>query len=147
MFENYNTFLEYPLILDSPSEVENHNSGATKLLYNKKGQFYGVEAKYLMPFSLYFHLTEASNQDITSMICESVVEFSIYSKPSYKPLIQKTLLGKEIFNSTAQDLKIDINQEEAQRLSQETYYLELKLNYPSGYYILHSEQDGLLVIR
>jgi hypothetical protein len=148
MFENYNApGAEYLEVLDHFNTAPTDISGTTRRLYNKNHQFYGVEAKHLMPFNLYFHLTESSGQNIDFFIKECNIEFSVYSKPARIPVIFKTLRGDVVFDSSTQDLKIEINQEEAKQLKQETYCMQLKLVYPTGFYILHSEQDGLLVIR
>jgi hypothetical protein len=144
MFDSYNIpNLEYY----NASECLERNSGTTKMLYDKNNRFYGVEAKYQMPFSLYFHLTEASNQSIEEAIKNSNIKFSIYSKPSGKSLISKTLKGESVFNPSSRDLKIDINQAEAQLLAQETYYMHLVLACTEGSYVLHAGSDGVLVIR
>ena len=141
MFEKYTA-----LNLEAPSEEEILPKGV-KRLYNKNDLFYGVEAQHQMPFSLYFHLTEASDKPLTTFVSDCEVEFEIRSIVTHKPVVFKKFLGNAIFNSTTNDLKIEINQEDAQQLKQETYTMTLKLVYATGFYILHNEQNGVLVIR
>jgi hypothetical protein len=45
------------------------------------------------------------------------------------------------------DLRVLINQEEAQLLKQEAYEISVILRYPTGFYKLFTETDGLLVVR
>jgi hypothetical protein len=45
------------------------------------------------------------------------------------------------------DLRILINQEEAQLLKQEAYEISVILRSPTGFYKLFTETDGLLVVR
>ena len=115
-----------------------------KNLYDKKQCFYGLEAQYLMPFDLYFHLTGDVN---TSLITDCIVELSICTKPANKPILTKVFSGKTIFNEQTSDLKITIEQEEASQLRQETYNIILKLIHTTGTYIIHTEHDGVLVVR
>ena len=129
------------------SQFSNENLGNTRLLYNKNNRLYGVGVKYLMPFSLYFHLTEASDQYIDQFMSKCSVEFSIYSKPAHKAIFSKVFLGRDIFDPYTQDIKIDLTKADAQVLKQESYTMELRLLCEGEQYIVYSEQDGLLVVR
>lgn len=123
------------------------SSSYVKDLYDKKHRFYGVEAKYQMPFSLYLHLIEMTNQSIDQFISECSIELNICTIPYKKAILSKVFVGKNVFNKDTQDIKVDITQEEAQQLNQETYSLIVKLFHTTGTYIIHSEHDGVLVIR
>lgn len=147
MFDNYtknfNNYLNFPCsVKQCSSSLEN-----LKALYDKKQCFYGVEAKHQMPFSLYFHLTEATSQVLDSFMAECDVEISICSKVNEKAILTKVFAGKSIFNVTTQDIQIEISQEEAGLLKQETYGIILKLIHTTGTYIIHSLRDSVLVIR
>ena len=148
MFDSYNN-LTYDSYINSCSPIEQSiaSSSYLKALYDKKQCFYGVEAKYQMPFSLYFHLTEATDQYLDQFIADCGIEFSICTKPLGKPIITKVLSGKDAFNIITKDIKVDITQDEAQLLNQETYSIILKLIHTTSTYIIHSERDSVLVIR
>jgi hypothetical protein len=148
MFDGYNSlnsdsYINSCFLLEQPGASDSY----LKALYDKKQCFYGVEAEYQMPFSLYFHLTEATNQPLDQFIANCVVEFSICTKPLGKPIITKVFPGKDTFNINTQDIKVDISQDDAQLLKQETYSIILKLIHTTSTYIIHSERDSVLVIR
>lgn len=117
------------------------------MLYNVKGECYGVEVKHQMPFELFFHLDEAHGWPLDSLINESSVELKILTRGNHKVILQKEFIGTEIFNSMSSDLRVLINQEEAQLLKQEAYEISVILRYPTGFYKLFTETDGLLVVR
>lgn len=148
MFDNYNS----PNICFCDNTIEhirpmNEISGGLKCLYDKKQRFYGVEAQYLMPFDLYFHLEEENGYPLEQFITECVVELSLCTRPLGKVIVSKVLSGKDTFDSFASDLKITITQEEASQLQQETYSIILKLIHTTGTYILHTNRDKILVVR
>lgn len=145
MFDNYNS----PNICfcDNTTGSMDEISGSLKNLYDKKQRFYGVEARYLMPFDLYFHLEEENGYPLEQFIPECTVELSLCTRPLGKVIVSKVLSGKDIFDNFASDLKITITQEEAGQLRQETYGIILKLIHTTGTYIIHSERDSVLVIR
>jgi hypothetical protein len=148
MFDNYNKpAYDFLIVSRCPNEIEGQKSFTVKELFNKNHKFYGIEAQYLMPFSLYFHLTEATDQALDSFIKECRIEFSIYSTPTHKTVLLKSGLASSYFDYSTKDIKIEISQEEAQLLKQETYQMSLKLIHPNRFYILHSESDGVLIIR
>jgi hypothetical protein len=116
------------------------------LLYNLNNKIYGVEAKHEMPFTLYFHLEEKSNQSLLDFIFSSTVEFKILTK-GHKLILAQTFKGADIFNIETSDLIINISQDEALQLKQESYVMDLRIINAEGSYKLFSEQDGVLVIR
>ena len=148
MFDNYNS----PNICfcdDIHRNIgpEDEFSGGLKNLYDKKQRFYGVEAQYLMPFDLYFHLEEENGYPLEQFITECTVELSLCTRPLGKVIVSKVLSGKDVFDSFASDLKITITQEEASQLQQETYSIILKLVHTTGTYILHTDREKILVVR
>jgi hypothetical protein len=148
MFDNYNKpTYDFLMATRGLNVIEDQKSSTVKALFNKNHEFYGIEAQYLMPFSLYFHLTEAADQALDSFIKECRIEFSIYSTPTHKTVLLKSGLASSYFDDSINDIKIEVSQEEAQLLKQETYQMSLKLIHPTRFYILHSESDGVLMIR
>ena len=145
MFDTYK--LPGIAIQEDCPKLSQLNLGNIRPLYNKNNQFYGVGVQHLMPFSLYFHLTEASDYQIDQLMSESSVEFNIYSKPVNKVLFSKVFLGKDVFNPCTQDIKIDLTKADVQIFNQESYSMELKLICENEQYIVYSKQDGLLVVR
>ena len=117
------------------------------MLYNVKGECYGVEVKHQMPFELFFHMDETHGWPLDSLVSESIVEFKLFTRGNHKVILQKEFAGTEVFNSLSSDLRILINQEEAQLLKQEAYEISVILRYPTGFYKLFTETDGLLVVR
>jgi hypothetical protein len=142
MFNNYNTQnLANYVNIDSYTE---QTASGLKNLYDKKQRFYGVEAHYQMPFDLYFHLvgdTEALS------VSDCIVELSICTRPANKVIFTKIFSGKEVFNTQTFDVKLNITQDEASQLKQETYNIILKLIHTTGTYIVHTEHDGVLVVK
>ena len=117
----------------------------SSLLYNIKGEMYGVEVRHGMPFTLYFHLEELNGWPLTEFIGQSTVEFKILTQ-NHKVMIAKQFSGYEIFTAT-NDLVIHICQEDAAALKQESYRMELVVKPGIGFYKLFSAQDSLLVVR
>lgn len=148
MFDNYNneTNINIPPLNASNSLLKPIQSSPNlALLYNLKGELYGIEARHNMPFVLYFHLDEMSGQNLNDFVAKSLVEFKLITQ-NHKIAFEKVFNGAEIFTSGS-DLVISINQEEAQSLKQESYWIDLCLRQPVGFYRLFSNKDGLLVIR
>lgn len=115
------------------------------MLYNKKGEMYGVEAKYSMPFTLYFHLDELHGWRLEDLVKVSTVEFTLITQ-NHKIALAKIFNGADIFTN-AQDLVVFVDQSEAKTLKQESYKITLQLHSEFGDYLLFSESDGLLVVR
>jgi hypothetical protein len=145
MFDSYNIPTNVCGCSCSPAEAETINN--LKLLYDIKQRVYGIEAQYQMPFTLYFHLDEANCLPLEAFISNCSVEFALINRINHKPVLEKSLSGKAQFEPLTNDLKIEVTQDEASQLKQESYGISLKLVYPTGFYKLFSEQDGLLVIR
>jgi hypothetical protein len=148
MFDNYGKpdLYNYTNICDH-GDHKTRYFGNLKNLYDKKQRFYGVEAKYLMPFDLYFNLIEAEGQPLEQFLTECSIELSICTKPAGKPVITKVFSSKDVFNALTSDIKISITQEEASQLHQETYSIILKLIHSTGVYLVHTERDKVLVVR
>lgn len=150
MFYNYDNDID---IILPPVELPNlkpiQSSTGISILYNLKGEMYGVEAKHGLPFTLYFHLDELHGWQLDDLMASSMIEFKLITQ-NHKVALEKTFAGSDIF-TRSQDLIITINQEEAAQLKQESYKMDLKLvsttSTTSYFYPLFSESDGLLVIR
>ena len=151
MFINYdnNIDLELPTFehISVPHLKPMTSIPSISLLYNVKGECYGVEVKHQMPFELFFHMDETHGWSLDSLVNESMVEFKLLARGNHKVILQKEFLGKEIFNSMSSDLRVTINQEEAMLLKQEAYEMSVILRYSTGFYKLFTESDGLLVVR
>lgn len=151
MFYNYDNNIDLDLsnttVLPSvlPKVMPLQSLPNISMLYNRKGEMYGVETKYGMPFTLYFHLDELHGWSLQDFVQESKVNFKLLTQ-NHKVVLDKIFEGKNIFTSGS-DLEIVVTQEEANTLKQESYRMELTL-YPNiGFYKLFSENDGLLVVR
>ena len=131
----------------SQSEELYSADGNLKKLYDVTGKFYGVEAKYQMPFTLYFHLDCFDCFTLADIVEASSVELSLHTKSSAKPTLTKTYTGASVYDSITQDLKIAINQEEASQLKQELYFITVKLVSADKTYIIHSDRSGILLVR
>lgn len=151
MFINYdnNIDLELPAFehISVPHLKPMTSIPSISLLYNVKGECYGVEVKHQMPFELFFHLDETHGWSLDSLVNESTVEFKLLARGNHKVILQKEFLGREIFNSMSSDLRVTISQEEALLLKQEAYEMSVILRYSTGFYKLFTESDGLLVVR
>jgi hypothetical protein len=148
MFYNYDNNVDLDRIKHSPEQLELKPLQSTtnsSLLYNLKGEMYGVEVRHNLPFTLYFHLEELNGWSLTDFISQSTVEFKILTQ-NHKVVVEKEFNGYEIFTANG-DLVIHICHEDAMLLKQESYRMELVLKPGIGFYKLFSEQDSLLVVR
>lgn len=147
MFDTYNTLeTASSNYFKKPIKIKPLQSlSTTSLLTNIKGEAYGVEVKYGMPFVLYFHVDELQNLAIDEFIKQSTVEFSLVTQ-RHKKVLELNFLGKDIFTE-ASDLVISVSSEAISTLKRESYGICLELKHQEEIYPLFSEHDGLLTIR
>lgn len=126
---------------EGPSSASN-----TALLYDIKGRPLGVEVRAGMPFDLYFHLEELHGYNLQEIIYDASVEL-LFLSVNHKVALEKHYNAIEQYDSSTSDLVLHIDQEEANKLKQETYQLKVSLVWEDGTYILFSEQDGVVSIR
>ena len=149
MFKNYENNIDAhldtspPCILPPLRPITNRSNAA--LLTNHRNEIYGIEVAYRMPFTLYFHLDEMYGWPLDELIYQGTVVLQILTS-THKLVFEKIFKAEEIF-TPANDLVIDISQEEAEALLQESYRINLTLKHKTGFYELFSENDGLLVVR
>ena len=142
MFDSYNVPEEHMWHCNESCFLpENHTD-----LYDIKGRQIGVAVKHEMPFKLYFHIDELNNLPFVDFILQSEAEFKLLTK-SHKVALTKTISCTDIYDVATGDLMIEITQDEAKSLKQESYGVELKLNQATGFYKIFTEADGLLVVR
>lgn len=147
MFYNYDNDVDLELInQESSLPIQPIQSAPNmSVLYNIKGEMYGIEVKHNMPFTLYFHLEELHGWNLNDFVGNSLVNFKILTQ-NHKTVLEKTFNGNEVFTPTG-DLVIHICHPDVEVLKQESYRMELTLQPGIGIYQLFSERDGLLVVR
>lgn len=150
MFYNYDNNIDKDLSQSSCTcmPMVSTKEGAPNLsfIYNIKGELLGVCAKHGMPITLYFHLEELHGWPLAEFVTGHNVEFKLYSL-SGKEIFAKTFKARDYYNATSDDLLVEIDQSEANKLRQETYCMEVKLTNSTGFYTLFAPADGTLVIR
>jgi hypothetical protein len=145
MFDNYN----FPGVIECNcnNSTESEVGVNTRLLRNLKQQIYGIEAKYLMPFTIYFHVEDPQSWPLASFISEAEVEFNVIIPGTDKKVITKTFKGAEVFLTESSDLKIELTDTDISVLKQETYKMQLEARTSTKFYRFFDVGDGLLVIR
>ena len=148
MFANYNKTIETAEVYWPTNEPEMLRSAPNvSFLSDIKNRIYGIEAKYLVPFNLYFHLDELTGKPLADLIANSSVSFRILNKGTHKIIVEKSCPASTIYSETSSDLIISIDSEDMKKLKQETYTISLTLQNDSEFYNLFSEADSLLVVR
>lgn len=146
MFYAYDNNIDITSFCGVPFNFE-EPQGNTKMLYNKAGKFIGVQAKYKVPFSLYFNLHAiCSRPDLIEFIAGSMITLKI-NNVFHKPVLEKTMAGYEILDPQTGDLCIFLDSLDVSKLLQESYRLELSLLNEGDSYLLFNEFDTYLVIR
>ena len=91
MFDNYTTSDWVCNTDSSPVSLFNFEEyEGIKFLHDKKGNFYGIEAKYLKPFTLYFGLRDALDQNIDEYVQNGAIQVQFCSTgPNSKIIFEK----------------------------------------------------------
>ena len=148
MFENYYKSDEQLYACSCQATLNAcDTAGPLKLLRDITGKFYGVEAKYGAPFTLYFHITETDNQLIDDVFTKGTIEFRLFSKPNHKLVLSKQFTGNEVFNAITQDISLAFTASDITILKPEVYDMTVTLTSGEDHYMLHTEQDGIISIR
>lgn len=150
MFYNYDNDIDkkyyaLPVTYKKPTKIL-QNENTVKIVYNVWGDQIGVQVSYQDDFYLYFNLDGiVEDSSIEKLLEQSTISFKLYN------LWDKVVINKTIdfscFEAETSTLAVYVTKEEAAKLKQETYKMELSLSWVDGDYTLFSKRDGMLLIR
>lgn len=144
MFNSYNRPAE-PKLCCQP-QLQNQNA---KPIIDIQGKFLGIQARYALPFKLYFHLENFTSEENKTLIPDILAGTALFELLT---LNGESVLKQEypittVLNQDTDDLEVIISPEEAAQLKRETYVMRVDLVAATIPYRVYSEKDGYLVIR
>lgn len=144
MFNSYNRPAEHKLCCQPQLQDQN-----VKPIIDIQGKFLGVQARYALPFKLYFHLENFTSEENKELVPDILAGTAIVE---FLTLNGKSVLKQEypvttILNQDTNDLEVTISPEEAAQLKREAYVIRVDLVAAAIPYRVYSEKDGYLVIR
>jgi len=150
MFHNYDNhidkkFDESPACYEKPRKILESDT-VVKMVYNVKGDQIGVQAKYKDDFYLYFCMEgSVEGSSIYDLVTNSNIIFTVLDGA------HQVVFSKEIehsnYDCSTDTIRVYITPSEAAQLKQETYRVQLSLEWAGGGYELFAEKDAKLIIR
>lgn len=115
------------------------------VVLDAKGKRIGLAARYGVPFDLFFTVDGyVETGSIEMLLLNSNISFKLYDY-WHNIVLDKTILENAYFGDNT--IKVSITQEEADKLKQETYYMEVIMYWLGGCYKLYSPDNGFLTIK